>query len=260
MKKNIFAVILAAVMIIGFAVPVFANGESDYLFDEAGLLSSSEYTEISQKLYEISTRQNMDVAVVTVESTGYLSAQDYADNIQEDLYGVNSDGILLLVDMELRDWHVTTIGYGITVVTDAGLDYMSEQFVPYLSDGDYLEAFDTYAELCDEFIAQAKSGDPFDSHNLPKAPFNFFMSLLIALVVGLVVALIVTGVLRGQLKSVRSQANATDYVKQGSLEVSESRDFFLYRQVSRRPKPKNNGSSTHRSSSGTSHGGGGGSF
>lgn len=54
-----------------------------------------------------------------------------------------------------------------------------------------------------------------------------------------------------------------NYMKRGSLNVTESRDLFLYKTFTRTAKPKNNsssGSSMHTSSSGSTHGGGGGKF
>ena len=81
--------------------------------------------------------------------------------------------------------------------------------------------------------------------------------------IGFVIAFIATAIMRSKLKSVRSKSGATDYIKQGSFRVTRANDFFLYRTVSRRARPKDTGSggsSTHRSSSGRSHGGGGGRF
>ena len=86
------------------------------------------------------------------------------------------------------------------------------------------------------------------------------MNIIIALIIGFVVALIATGIMRGKLKSVRAKYEAADYVRSGSMKVTESRENYLYRHVSRIPRPKDSGSSTHRSSSGRSHGGGGGKF
>ena len=163
--------------------------------------------------------------------------------------------------MEDSDWHVSTTGYGITAVTDAGLKYMSNEFVPLLSDGDYAEAFDTFADLCDSFITQAKTGDPYDSHNLPKEPFNFVVNLLVCLAIGFVVALIYTSKLKSELITVRKQVKADSYVTPGSLQLTGSRDLFLYTQVIKTERAQSGGgSSTHTSSSGTTHGGGGGKF
>ena len=230
------------------------------LVDEAGLLSGSEQKAIAATLDEISARHGMDIVIVTVDSTDGKSPMEYADDFF-DYGGYGSDGILLLVSMEDSDWWVSTTGYGITAVTDAGLDYMSDRFVPYLSDGDYAESFECFASLCDEFITKAKSGDPYDTHNLPKDPFRFGRNVVFALIIGLVVALIVTGKMKNQLKSVVQQAKADDYVTAGSLQITHSRDFHLYTHIDRAEKASSSGgSSTHTSSSGTTHGGGGGKF
>ena len=90
------------------------------------------------------------------------------------------------------------------------------------------------------------------------------MAAVIALVAGLLIAAIYTASLKGQLKSVQAQRAAASYVKNGSLNVTNSRDFFLYRHVSRTEKSSSSdsrsGSGTHTSSSGATHGGGGGKF
>ena len=99
---------------------------------------------------------------------------------------------------------------------------------------------------------------------MPKDPFAPGASLVIALVIGFIIALIYTGSLKGQLKSVQAQRAAANYVKNGSMNITNSRDFFLYRRVDRTEKSSSSddkgGSSTHTSSSGATHGGGGGKF
>ena len=99
--------------------------------------------------------------------------------------------------------------------------------------------------------------------DLPKEDFNYIKMLLVSLGIGLVVALIITGRMKGKLKTVRRQAEAADYVKTGSMKVTQSRDFFLYKHIDRHAKPKEStsgGSRTHTSSLGSTHGGGGGKF
>lgn len=256
MKKR-FGIFLALCLVSALCFTVAAAAPR--LTDEADLLTSAEAAALEQKLDAISTRQSVDLVVVTVDSTDGKTPQDFADD-WFDYNDFASDGILLLVSMEDSDWHVSTTGYGITAVTDAGLEYMSDQFVPLLSDGAYADAFNTFADLCDAFITQARTGDPYDSHNLPKEPFAFGMNLLICLGIGLVVALLVTGKMKAALTSVRQQVKADAYVTPGSLQLTNSRDLFLYSQLSKTERPRSDGSSTHISSSGRSHGGGGGKF
>ena len=258
MKNRLFALIAILCLLTALVLPVCATPSR--LVDDAQLLDQAEASQVEAELDEISAKHDMDLVIVTVDSIRWQSPMAYADDYYDN-NGYGPDGILLLVSLEDRDWWVSTTGYGITVVTDAGLQYMSERFVPYLSDGEYAQAFLEFARLCGELIAQANTGDPYDSHNLPKEPFSVGINLVIALVIGLVVGWIVTAVMKGQLKTVRQQVRADAYITADSLQLTHSRDIFLYTHIDCREKPKqSSGSSTHTSSSGASHGGGGGKF
>ena len=123
-----------------------------------------------------------------------------------------------------------------------------------------MAAFDTFVQKCDEFITQARAGEPFDKSTLPKEPMSPVW-ILISLAVGIAIAFIIVGIMKSKLKTVRFQPKAKDYIKEGSMNITESHDMFLYRTVDKKEKPKSNsGSSTHTSSSGRTHGGGGGGF
>lgn len=266
MKRKLLSVLFAVVICFSTAIPVFAEEHPPRLADDADLLTYSEKTSLLLLLDTISEKQEMDIVVVTTDSLEGYTPMEFADDFFDYNgygYGENKDGILLLVSMEDNDWYISTKGYGITAVTDAGREYMSQQFLPYLSDGDYAKAFSTFAQQCDEFIAMAKAGDPFDVDNLPKEPFKIWFNVLIALGIGFVFAVIVVLYMKGKLKSVRFQPAASSYVRNGSMNITQSGDFFLYSHLDRRARPKDNdsgGSSTHTSSSGSTHGGGGGKF
>ena len=261
--KKILLVILLVLSICAASFHMIFAATPPRLVDDAKLLTSSEKSELLALLNEISERQDMDIVIVTVNSLSGKSPCAYADDYY-DYSGYRTDGILLLVAMDSRDWCISTSGYGITALTDAGIDYISDRFVGDLGSGDYASAFETFAEHCDDFISKAKSGNPYDRGNMPKSSFPFGKNLLISLFIGFLIAFIATAIMRSRLKSVRSKSGATDYVREGSFRVTRSNDLFLYRRVTRRARPKDTGSgggsSTHRSSSGRSHGGGGGKF
>ncbi|MGN0375862.1 MAG: TPM domain-containing protein [Butyrivibrio sp.] len=263
MKKRIFTLLSALLLCIVTVIPVLAESAAPRLVDNADILSESEENTLISKLDEISERQRVDVIIVTVDTIGEKSPMEYADDFYDYNgygFGEKKDGVLLLINMEGRDWYITTTGYGITAFTDAGREYIADKFLEDLSDGNYAEAFMTYANLCDKFITQAKTGEPYDSGNLPKKPFNFLVCAIVSLVIGLLVALVVTGIMKSKLKGVRFQQGAGSYIKEGSMNVTESRDLFLYTHLDMKEKPRDNDSGTHTSSSGTTHGGGGGTF
>lgn len=232
----------------------------DFLVDEADLLTVAQETSLEEQLEELGAKYGVDVVIVTTDTLYGKSPRVYADDYY-DTHGYGDDGVLLLVSMEDNDWYISTCGYGITAFTDAGIEYIGEQVTEYLSDGEYKAAFAEFIDQCDDFLNQAKTGEPYDSGNLPKGDFPWGGSIVFALGAGLLVAVIVIFCLKRQLKSVRRQDTAGNYMRPGSLQLTACGDIFLYHTISRREKPQqSSGSSTHSSSSGRSHGGGGGKF
>lgn len=270
MKKiqKIMAAVAALFLLIPCIPDAAAEGFADEyyrLIDAADLLSDSEESALLQALDEVSERQKLEVVIVTTDTTEGSDVASYADDLYDYCnfgYGPSRDGLLLLISMEDRDWYISTCGYGITAFTDAGIQYIGKQMKSDLSAGNYAAAFRTYIEKCDEFITQARTDKPFDKSNLPKAPMPA-MWALVSLAVGILVAITVVGSMKAKLKTVRFQSEAGNYVRDGSLNITQSRDLFLYRTVDRTERHKDDedsGSSTHTSSSGTTHGGGGGKF
>lgn len=239
--------------------------EYERLQDMAGLLTDDEAAYLTDMLNEISVRQEMEVVIATTDALYGKSVAEYADDLYDEChfgYGEDRDGLLLLISMEDRDWYISTCGYGITAFTDAGLDYIGQQIVPALSEGEYAEAFEEYIVLCDAFITQAMDGEPYDTDNMPRGPLSPVW-ILISLLAGLIIAACVVWSMVQKLKSVSPQKSASGYIKDGSLNITEQHDLFLYHTVTRKARPKqssSSGSSVHRSSSGSSHGGRGGKF
>ena len=207
-------------------------------------------------------------SIESLESVNADSMEQYADDLYDYCqfgYGTDRDGVLLLVSVGDRKWHLSTCGYGITAFTDAGIQYLGQQLTPFMAEGDYAGAFRTFVQWADDYVTAAREGHPYDVNTLPREPLSP-MYLVLALGIGLVLAWIIVGVMKGQLRSVAFQENAASYVREGSMKLTNQRDLFLYRDVHRtehveeKDSSDSGGSSTHTSSSGTTHGGGGGSF
>ena len=273
---SLFAALAALILAAALAVPAFAveGGFADLYYrmnDSANVLTEDEDHELEDTLEELSLRQSFDVVIATIESlesVDYTSMEEYADDLYDFCqfgYGADRDGVLLLVSVGDRKWHISTCGYGITAFTDAGIQYLGEQMTPDMADGDYAAAFRTFVQWSDAYIDAARSGRPYDVKNLPREPLSL-MYLFLALGIGLVLAWVIVGVMKSRLRSVAFQENAASYVREGSMNLTNSRELFLYRDVHRterveeKDSDSSGGSSTHTSSSGTTHGGGGGSF
>lgn len=263
MIKKMASLLTMAIILFATPVVAFADTREDdgLVVDYADILSGSEEEKLEAKLESISSRQGMDIVVLTVPGLEGMSPMNLADDFYDySGYGQNAsnDGVLLLLSMENRDWWFSTTGEAISAFNDAAQDYIfsSEKVLGYFGDNDWYGGFDAYADLCDECITAYKNGDKF-----PKAGFKTYISFFgLSAVFAFLITLIVMNGYRSKLKTVAFKAGAGDYLVDNSLHIRKSYDTFLYSNVVKTQRAESSGSSTHTSSSGTSHGGSGGKF
>lgn len=221
----------------------------EYLvFDEADLLNDSEELALEEKLADLSNKHNAQIVVCTIESMDGGDIDEFLEYLYDEMefgYGDNHDGVLLLVCMDIREYRILSNGFAGVAIDSGDIDAIGDVIVSDLSDGNYAAAFDEFADQCDYYLDGYING----------FPFNFGKNLLICLVIGIIAGVVVAFILKGQLKTVRKQDQASDYVKPGSMQVTVHNDFFLYRDVTRTKKE-----SSSSSGSGSSRSTGGGKF
>lgn len=249
-QKQLFVLLISLALCLALVLPVSAA--YPYLVDNADILSDQEESILLAELTEISTEYGLNVAVVTVQTLDGQSIENYANRFYDQNYGASADGVMLLLAMEEREYWLLTEGFGTTAISSQRIDYITERFGSDLSDGYYADAFMTYAELCEDHLEKALNGEPYRNSTFS------FSDILIGFAIGAVIALIIVSIMKSQLKSVRMQPMARSYIREGSFVLTRQSDRFLYRNITKRAKPKNNSSSG--SSSGGSRGGGGGKF
>ena len=247
-RKRLFTLLISLILTAVLILPVSAA--HPYLVDQADILSDSEESSLLAELTQVSREYGVNLAVVTVDSLGGRSIESYANDYYDQNYGASADGVMLLLSMEEREYWLLTEGFGMTAIPDQRIDDITGHFVSDLSDGDYADAFMTYAALCEDHFEKAKNGEPYQD------PVFSLSDLLIGFAIGAVIAFIIVSIMKGQLKTVRMQPMAKNYIRSGSFVLTKEKDRFLYRNITKRAKPKNNGSS----SGGGSRGGGGGKF
>ncbi|MCQ2419021.1 MAG: TPM domain-containing protein [Clostridia bacterium] len=244
--KRLFLLLLSVLLCLSLAAPVFATEPDDaydnqLLIDDADLFSDSEEKELNDYLYQMSRSANAEFVVLTVDSIGSVSADDFANEYYDDHdygYGEDRDGVILLIAMESRDVCVSTNGNTYNRIKPQKI---RNKITPYLSDGDYYYAVEKYAALCEEKMT---------------APLVSFRCIPISLLIGFLISLIITSAMKGSMKSVTKQFNATSYVRDQSMQLSQSQDTFLYMHLDRVPKPtqsSNSGGGGRSFSSGGSH-------
>ncbi len=266
-----FAAVFAAVLLCLNSSGLRASANDAKVADEAGLLSYEEEEELQERLSEIAEEYQSDVVVATVNSCEGMDVQSFTDWYYYKNgygYGENLDGIILLISMQERRFHLATRGSAIDTFTDYGLEVIDNEITPHLREGEYAKAFKKFADLAEEFLEEDAKGSPYDTNHTYKDSIKSLTYLFFAMGIGLFAAIITLVVLFQQLRSVRVKNEAREYVREGSFRITRANDIFLYRTVSRtriqRDPPGGNsgggGSMTHAAPGGGSAGGRSGSF
>lgn len=249
---------------------VNSNDKLPRLVDKEDLLTTGEEAYLLDRLDEVSEAHRCDIVILTIDDIGTSTPTAYADDFFDYNgygYGDSHDGILLLVSLSTRDRAISTTGKAIQVFTDAGLSHIESQFKPPLSDGNYAKSFNIFVDCCEKFLIQAENGAPYDVDNMPVKPLSLYF-IPLSILIGAVISFIVVNIMKSSLKSVNKQLTATNYVRNGSMRITNQNDRFLYNNVrkirrdtsSSSSGSRRGGSRTHRSSSGRRHGGSSGKF
>lgn len=284
--KKFWNIFLTLAMIFSLCI-VPATAQSPKIIDNAGLLDADEIAGLEESAQELADTYEMDVVILTIYGLDGKTPEDYADDYFDDHgYGVGPDhsGVLFLLDMDSRQWYMSTCGEAIYALTDYGIQQVFSEIASDLSGGDYHAAFREYLKQLDRYFAAYAQGDPIDGYweddgsyspgtqenvvYYPEKHRTSWLQVFVSLAAGAVIAAVSLFCMRKGMTSVKAQRGAGNYLMPGSFQVTGHQDIFLYSKVDRTRRSDDNhnggsrggGSSVHTSSSGRSHGGGGGRF
>lgn len=265
--KKLLCFITALLLAVSLPIAVSADTEAKKVVDDANLLSDSEEKALTEKIDTLVAKYNCDIVAVTTADLKGKTVQAYADDYYDNNgYGVGNgdDGILFLYSKDGNQAAISTYGYGIKAFTDYGIDYIFDEVTPAIKSKDFNKTFNTYVTLCDKFLKQAKAGKPYSKNNKVKTTKDYLIYEAAVLGVSLVLALVIVLVMKSRMNTALKKTTAGDYVRDGSFNLTEKRDVYMYSHVTKvkieSSSSSGGGSSTHSSSSGRSHGGGSRSF
>ena len=267
-KKTIFFIIyLIFTMVSAFPASASADDvpkvNADIkVYDYAELLTEDQEKQLALKAKDILARHNIDIAIVTVNTTNGLSSMEYADDFYDYNpfgYGNDASGLLMLINMEEREVWISTTGNAITIFTDRNIDSLLDVVYTGLSQGDYYKAGNAFLSESERYISKWEfQQKPF------REKYTVFHILFFSLFFGFGAGGFITFILFiFSKKSISGKPHMSTY--QDNFELTTRRDNFLSTNTTRSAIPKNvsssgssrsGGSTTHTSSSGRTHGGG----
>lgn len=268
--------------------------------DSADVLTDDEEADLASRINALREKYRFDIAVVTADEFKISSdPMEEADQLYERLgygYGNDRDGVLYYINLNTRDYWITTAGAGEYVIDDYAFERLDDEMLPHLRENEFYEAFLAYVDVTEVMLERAEKDwvdeHPDDSNadfhdydydtyyaahanDRRSEPDNSSLFDKILAVLGSIGASLGIGGIATKSKGKQMNTTglvhgATDSVVNNSLNLSFSNDLFLYSNVTKTPIPRDSDRSSggsfhsssghHSSSSGMSHGGHGGKF
>lgn len=241
------------------------------VYDYAELLTEDEEKELYIRIEEFINKNDLDVAVVTINENPYGVSDYYSKIYAQDFYYYNrfgkntsKDGFIILIDMSNRYVYMATKGRAMLIYDDDRINNITDVAYNYLVDGKYYEAYkamiekaNTYGEKgiapSNEYYCVDEFGEPYKCREKPKK-VNWIASLAVGVLGSLIPAFIHTRKYRG----IKLATNANTYLKDTNIDTNT--DQFLTTFTSRVRINHDSGGSGHHGGFGgssTSHGSGG---
>ena len=167
MKMRYLLVGMVILLLLPFSVS--AERTLPLVVDRADLLSESEERERAGRLDRVSAELQCEIAVVTVSSLGGKKAEAFADDFFDQNgygYGDEDDGVLLLIAVTERAWHITTHGFAHAALGNGALDGLEDRMTPSLSAGQYDKAFKTFALGCEYYVRYERDPSSVDQDSI----------------------------------------------------------------------------------------------
>ena len=280
---------LGAVMLFS---PLTVHAEGQCVFDDAGVLDAQEAALLEVDLASVNSDTGWNVAVITTNDAQGKSAQAYADDFYDALYGINTDGVVYLIDFDNRENAVSTSGEAINYLTDSRIESILDETTPPLGKGNYAEAMQAFVQEITYYYGQgipegqyqydSDTGETSYYHNdsspaetkysypSPSPGYEAETKMPMGQLVGIgvllggITAIIAIAVILHRYKF-HSIPGAVNYMNRSETVFQEQTDTFMRQYVNRvrirqDPPPGGGGgggmSSTHTSSGGGTHGGG----
>ena len=249
---TIFLALFVAIAAFSF----HAEAAGAPVYDNAKVLSQSDIQKLTAEIQRIEKKHNVSIGIVTQPSMQGRNIGQVANALLDQGYrGAPNGGIVLLVsvDPKKREYYMSTDNAMRAKITDdKGIGYIKDEMVPKLKENKYGDAFLKYtAAIETELDYFAKEGKPYD----PSAGFHP-LAAIAALIIGLLGGYGVRETLISSMSNVTPAARASEYLVDGSFDLTDSDDRFLFMNVTRTKKTKSSSRGSHDSN----HGGGGGSF
>lgn len=254
MTKKIFAIIVAVMLCLSAAVSASADTMT-YVYDPDYNLTDSEIAELHGYAESVEEDYGYSVIFCIVSDCGEMTCAEYAEdacisftdaenaivfvhNTDEGVYDYYLEGDAAALDEALIDimWNAY----------DANDSYFGGLSSFYATAAEVIEnmppVVDTQtgdSETDNAETVTEKADETAENKDDGKKGTVSPIWIPVCLLIGMLIGFVIINSIASKNISVKMQKNATVYTREGSMVLTGSADNFLYSEVDRREKPKN---------------------
>lgn len=235
-------------------VKAYTVVEGKNVYDDAGLLSNYEISQLSEQIASIEKKQGIDIYILTTNDDHGYSSYIYNDyffkegHVDKNIF--KEDTVILLINMDYGEVYLSAYGHCEDQLNISRIQTTTDTAASYLSDHDYYQA----CKIAVDKVAHYMTTDYFY--------FRVWFQLLVALGIS---ALIVT--IMAFSRGTPTTTNANTYLDQNQSRLRFHHDNYIRTVVTKTRKPESNNNGGHGGGghssggpSGHSHSGGGSRF
>ncbi|MBR1833442.1 MAG: TPM domain-containing protein [Ruminiclostridium sp.] len=285
MRKKITAVFAAFfICITVFCFPCFASSPSVYIIDDARVMSEENERKLESKAKEAASKTGFNIVIISSNDIGTPKTDahvvEFADDKYEELCGIETNGILFLINCDTKYDYISTSGDCIEYFSDYRIESIFDEIWDDMKAERFSQAAYGFIECVEYYYDQGRANhDLHPEYTVTREPENpianitsiTLMEFLHMLGLTAFFSLIIgTGIYSGNAKQFKVEKPGTrNYILDNSLVFDNKSDVFVGRVVNKTYSPRTRSSSSgsshrsshhssiHHSHSGGRHGGGG---
>lgn len=239
MTKRFVAILIAVIMSLTLMISAAAY-TYQYIADPAGKLTYGEIDELEAYAEDIESSYGFCVMLCITEDTDGMSDIGYAEKI----YAENTDnenGLVLLHNDSENTYAVFTSGNADEIFDNKAVNEMQSS---YDANESYYGGVYDYYKTAEDILVNGRTvsgiaeSETQGEDTSDEKDGVSIMAIPVSLGIGLLIGFLIINSIAAKNKSVHMQKNATVYTRPGSMIITGSADNFLYKNVERKEKPK----------------------
>ena len=241
--------LLAASLLVSIVATTKIYAAAPVVADDADVLEDDEINDLADQAEGAAAETGWNIILATTDDAGGRTTMEYADDLYDQTFGINTDGIGIVIDLDNRNCYISTSGSAINTIYGDRIERVLDAGYDDLVDGYYADALS----------AMLKKSVAYKANEKPHLGAGDFA---LAGILAAAVFFLTVGITAGRYH-LKWGTYSYDYHKEGKVKVTQKEDRFVNEVVTHhriQTESSGGGGGTHMSSGGGIHGGGGRSF